>query len=309
MAWLALHGVTKEYPGAVRAVDGLDLAVERGELLVLVGPSGCGKTTVLRLLAGLERPTRGEIRFGSQDGTHWSPWARNLALVGDGGELFPQRTVRENLVSSQRARAGRRVPHWSEEQSERVRTAGFETADELADWLQIREQLNRCVDELSAGQQQRVALGRALLARPAALLLDEPLARIDGPLRGELMRDLRRVLRELQLTAVYVTHDRREAASLGDRVAVLTAGRLQQVGRWDELLEQPATEPVARWLAEGRMNFASAEDERGWQRRAAVRADDRGHAVIEGELRAIGKRFEAVDFETFETHAHTRRRE
>ncbi|HND51481.1 MAG TPA: ABC transporter ATP-binding protein, partial [Pirellulaceae bacterium] len=303
MSWLALHGVTKEFPGGVRAVDDLSLEVGRGELLALVGPSGCGKTTVLRLLAGLEVPTRGEVRFGLQNGTTWAPWARNLALVGDGGELFPRRTVAENLVWSRRARERRRRGCWSRDRHDASvaaglgdRQGGFEaggsvrdggsrsdegfqidearSAEQLASWLQIDEHLNRCVDELSAGQQQRVALGRALLARPAALLLDEPLARIDGPLRGELIRDLRRVLRDLRMTAVYVTHDRREAASLGDRVAVLAAGRLQQVGSWGELQARPATESVARWLAEGRMNFASAVDERGVQRRAAVRADD-----------------------------------
>jgi len=236
---LWLEQLTKSFPTrngqSVVAVDKLTLSLASGELLTLVGPSGCGKTTTLRLIAGLETPDVGKIKIDDAIATKVPPKDRDVAMVFQNHALFPHLTAAENLAFGLTLRgAGRAVI------SQRVH--------ELADKLGITKCLSRKPGELSGGERQRVALGRALIRKPGILLLDEPFANLDAPLRRELRRELLRLHQEQHLTTLLVTHDQAEALALGNRVAVMNEGKLEQVGTPTELTTKPATPFVATFL-------------------------------------------------------------
>ncbi len=246
MASVLLEDLHKTYPGGHEAVAGLDLAVADGERLVLVGPSGCGKSTVLRLIAGLEAPTRGRVRIDGDDVTGHSPRERDVAMVFQSYALYPHKSVRENLAFGLRVRAVDRT-----ERERRVNDA--------ADRLGLADVLDRRPGQLSGGQRQRVALGRALVREPRAFLLDEPLSNLDARLRVAMRGELARLFAELGATLIYVTHDQDEAMTLGDRVAVMNAGRIEQVGAPLEVYERPATVFVADFMGSPAMNWLEAE--------------------------------------------------
>ena len=231
-----LVGVTKRF-GDIAAVDSLDLEVRAGEFLSLLGPSGCGKTTTLRLIAGFERPDEGEVRIGGEDVARLPPFKREVNTVFQSYALFPHLTVAENVAyglkqrglgrSERRARAT--------EMLELVQLPGFEA---------------RKPKQLSGGQQQRVALARALVMSPKVLLLDEPLGALDLKVRRELQIELKRIQEEIGITFVYVTHDQEEALAMSDRVAVMNAGRIEQLAAPREIYDQPATRFVADFIGE-----------------------------------------------------------
>jgi multiple sugar transport system ATP-binding protein len=213
---LVLEGVSKVFRGGVQAVRDLDLRVADGELLAVVGPSGCGKTTTLRLIAGLERPTAGTIRLGDRVVNDVPPGHRGVAMVFQDYALYPHLSVRGNLVFNPRLR---RIP----------RAVRDRRAAEAAELLGVGHLLDRMPATLSGGERQRVAVGRAITADPRCLLLDEPLSNLDPSRREHLRAALAGVHRRLGLTTLYVTHDAREAETIGDRVAVMAGGRLQAV--------------------------------------------------------------------------------
>ncbi len=224
MAGIEIRGLSKLFRGTTRAVDGVDLDVADGELLVLVGPSGSGKTTLLRLIAGLDTPAAGTIRLGGEDLVGVPPHERNVALVFQHLALYSHLTVRENLEFGRK---------------------GTERTNEVAELLGIGQLLDRYPAELSGGEQQRVALGRAIVRQPAVLLMDEPLSSLDAPVRRGLRRELKRLQRQLGVPTIYVTHDPVEALILGDRIAVIDRGQLVQIGRPGEVCARPANPFVA----------------------------------------------------------------
>jgi multiple sugar transport system ATP-binding protein len=260
MARVELHAVGKTFDDGTVAVDELSLVIEDGELLVLLGPSGCGKSTVLRLLAGLETPTTGRVLFDGEEVTGLAPQQRNVAMVFQSYALYPHKTVRANLEFPLRLRGLSR-----QEIARRVSRA--------ASLLGLDDLLDRRPRQLSGGQAQRVAMGRAIVRDPALFLLDEPLSNLDAKLRTEIRGQIATLQRRLATTTVYVTHDQIEAMTLGTRVAVLSAGRLQQLASPRELYERPANLFVAAFVGSPPMNlFAIDTDAEG---RPAVRIGDR----------------------------------
>jgi ABC-type sugar transport system ATPase subunit len=245
MASVVFEGVTKVYPGGSVALSDFSLEVADGELVALVGPSGCGKSTVLRLLAGLETPTRGAIRIGGKDVSALPPQQRNVAMVFQDYALYPHLSVRDNLAFPLRMRG---MP--AAERAQRVAR--------VAELLSLASLLERAPRQLSGGERQRVAMGRALVREPAAFLLDEPLSNLDAKLRVQVRAEIAELRRRAPTTMLYVTHDQVEALTLGDRVAVLERGRLQQVAKPAELYEQPANRFVAGFIGSPPMNFAPA---------------------------------------------------
>ena len=242
MARVAFEAVTKAFPGGTTAVDALDLEVADGELMVLVGPSGCGKSTALRMIAGLEHPTSGTILIGERDVNGLSPGARDIAMVFQSYALYPHMSVRQNLAFPlQRRRMAK------DEIARRVAA--------MAEMLELADLLGRKPGQLSGGQRQRVAMGRALIREPVAFLLDEPLSNLDAKLRTELRAELKRLHGRLGTTMVYVTHDQIEAMTLGDRIAVMNQGRLQQVGTPDQIYRTPCNLFVARFVGSPAMNI------------------------------------------------------
>ena len=248
MSRIALEGVRKRF-GETTALDGVDLEARDGELLVVVGPSGCGKSTLLRCIAGLEAVDEGAIRIGERDVTRLRPAARNVSMVFQSYALFPHLTVRENIAFGLVVR---------EEPKQVVR----ERVGEASELVGVVDLLERRPYELSGGERQRVALARALVRRPDAFLLDEPLSNLDAGMRVQMRTDLRRLHREIGSTMVHVTHDQVEALTLGDRVAVLDAGRLRQVGTPDEVYSRPRDRFVAAFLGTPAMNFLTPEEAR-----------------------------------------------
>ena len=217
------------------AVDDLSLDIPAGSFATLVGPSGCGKTTTLRMLAGLEIPTAGRIRFGETDVTDLPPQERNAAMVFQSIALYPHMTVRQNIGYGPKIEG---VP--KKERNERI--------EEAAETLQITDQLEKMPGELSGGQQQRVALGSALVQDPDVLLLDEPMSDLDAQLKAELRVEIQRLHQELDTTVVYVTHDQTEAMTMSDQVVLLREGRLAQTDPPQTLFDRPASEYVARFI-------------------------------------------------------------
>ena len=242
MAKISLEHVDKIYPNGYVAARDLSLEVRNGELLVLVGPSGSGKSTILRLMAGLERVTDGVIRIGDRDVTDLPPQQRDIAMVFQNYALYPHMTVRDNLGFGL---AIRKQPREVIEQ--RVNT--------VAAALGLEALLDRKPAQLSGGQRQRVALGRAIVREPLAFLFDEPLSNLDAQLRVETRVELSRLHRKLGATTVYVTHDQSDALTLGDRIAVLKEGVLQQIDTPMELYRRPANKFVAGFIGSPAMNF------------------------------------------------------
>jgi multiple sugar transport system ATP-binding protein len=246
MARLVIEQLTKSYPESngteVRAVAGLDLTVEPGELLVLAGPSGCGKTTTLRMIAGLETPDSGRLLLDGREATHLAPAERGVALVFQNLALFPHLTVRENLGFGLKLRQVA-----SAEAAARVH--------QVVEWLGLGGCLERLPETLSGGQRQRVALGRAMVQQPAIILLDEPLAQLDAPLRTQLRRELARWQRRSGAAMIYVTHDQQEAMALADRLAILRDGQLQQIAPPQVVYDRPANRFVGGFIGSPAMNF------------------------------------------------------
>jgi multiple sugar transport system ATP-binding protein len=246
MASLTLENVVKRYPNGVEAVAGIDLEVRDGEYLVLVGPSGCGKSTLLRMIAGLETLTSGSMRIGERDVTRTAPKDRDIAMIFQSYALYAHMTVRENLGFGLRMK---KMP----------KTEIATRVEQTATILGLQDLLERKPAALSGGQRQRVAMGRAIVREPALFLMDEPLSNLDAKLRGSMRSELARLHDRLGVTTVFVTHDQTEAMTLGDRVAVLLDGRLQQLDAPTELFAHPRNLFVASFIGSPAMNLAHAE--------------------------------------------------
>jgi len=241
---LQLSSLTKRF-GPFTAVDGLDLTIPQGSFFALLGPSGCGKTTTLRMIAGLEQPTQGEIRIGGQDITFDKPYRRPVNTVFQSYALFPHLTVWENVAFGLKRRRAEQVDKQVGEVLELTELAGL---------------AKRKPAQLSGGQQQRVALARAIVNKPAVLLLDEPLGALDLKLRRQMQVELKRIQTEVGLTFVHVTHDQEEAMTMADTIAVMNAGRIEQLGAPAELYEHPATTFAANFLGQSNLIRATVKD-------------------------------------------------
>ena len=251
MATVTFDKATRIYPGAlVPSVDGIDLEIADGEFLVLVGPSGCGKSTTLRMLAGLEEVNSGRILIGDKDVTNVPPKDRDIAMVFQNCALYPHMTVAENMGFA-------------------LKIAGVDTVErarrvkEAAQLLDLEQYLDRKPKALSGGQRQRVAMGRAIVRSPQVFLMDEPLSNLDAKLRVQTRTQIASLTRRLGVTTVYVTHDQVEALTMGDRVAVLKDGELQQVGTPRELYDRPRNVFVAGFIGSPAMNLVQLEASNG----------------------------------------------
>src|SRR5579864_7773858 len=242
MAAIRFDCVSKVYGDGTRAVNELDLAIEEGEFMVFVGPSGCGKTTALRMVAGLEEISAGTIMIGDRVVNHVSPKDRDIAMVFQNYALYPHMTVAQNLAFGLKLRSIGRA-----EIARRVRDA--------AAALDLEDHLERKPKALSGGQRQRVALGRAIVREPAAFLMDEPLSNLDAALRVQTRAEILKLQRRLGTTTIYVTHDQIEAMTMGDRIAVMSRGVLQQIGTPEQLYTRPANAFVATFIGSPAMNL------------------------------------------------------
>jgi multiple sugar transport system ATP-binding protein len=304
MAEITLDGVTKRYPDGFEAVRDMNLQVEDGEFVILVGPSGCGKSTALRMVAGLEDITDGELRIGDQVVNDRAPKDRDIAMVFQNYALYPHMSVRDNMGFALQLRGVDK-----EEINRKV--------EEAARILDLEQHLDRKPAQLSGGQRQRVAMGRAIVRDPAAFLMDEPLSNLDAKLRVQMRTEVSRIQQRLGTTTIYVTHDQTEAMTLGDRVAVMRSGVLQQVGSPMKLYNEPANLFVAGFIGSPAMNFMPATvdgdslklpigDVRvpqelrervgradGRQLIAGIRPEDFEDAALTGEARERGSTFRA----------------
>jgi ABC-type sugar transport system ATPase subunit len=286
VADISFDDVTKAFPGAETrpALSSFSLDVAEGEFMILVGPSGCGKTTALRLVAGLERPTAGTIRIGGVTVNDLSPRERDVAMVFQNYALYPHMTVHRNLAF------GLRQHHVDRADVER-------RVRDISAMLELDDLLKRRPAQLSGGQRQRVAMGRALVREPKVFLLDEPLSNLDAKLRVQMRAELKRLHRRLGITTIYVTHDQTEAMTLGERIAVMSEGTIQQLGSPEDVYERPANLFVAGFIGSPSMNFV-----RGVARAGALEAGDlrtsppagtTGAGVRDGDV-VIGIRPEAL---------------
>ncbi len=248
MSVVQISGLRKHFD-AVRAVDGVDLDIRDGEFLVILGPSGCGKTTLMRMIAGLEKPTAGAIAIGGDDVTKLPPRKRGVSMVFQSYALYPHMNVFNNIAFPLRAQ--RREKKYDK----RMIRDKVESAARL---LEIDMLLDRKPRQLSGGQRQRVAIARAMVTQPAVLLLDEPLSNLDAKLRANARDELKDFQRSSNITAVFVTHDQIEAMGLGDRIVVMSEGKIQQIGTPQHIYDDPANEFVATFLGSPSMNILSA---------------------------------------------------
>jgi ABC-type sugar transport system ATPase subunit len=245
MAAIDFAGVTKVYGDGTLAVDALDLMIEEGEFMVFVGPSGCGKTTALRMVAGLEDISSGTVAIGGKTVNDISPKDRDIAMVFQNYALYPHMTVAQNLAFGLKLRQIGKA-----EIDRRVRDAAV--------MLDLEDELERKPKALSGGQRQRVALGRAIVREPAAFLMDEPLSNLDAALRVQTRAEILRLQKRLGTTTIYVTHDQVEAMTMGDRIAVMRKGVLQQIGTPEQLYTRPANTFVATFIGSPAMNLVPA---------------------------------------------------
>jgi multiple sugar transport system ATP-binding protein len=304
MAEITMDHLTKRYPDGYEAVKDMTLDIQDGEFVILVGPSGCGKSTALRMVAGLEDITEGELRIGGEVVNQKAPKDRDVAMVFQNYALYPHMTVRDNMGFALKLRG---VP--KEEIDRKV--------EEAARILDLTQHLDRKPAQLSGGQRQRVAMGRAIVRDPAAFLMDEPLSNLDAKLRVQMRTEVSRIQQRLGTTTIYVTHDQTEAMTLGDRVAVMRSGTLQQVGSPMELYTQPVNLFVAGFIGSPAMNFmpATLEGDRlktplgevplpqelrgkaaaaaGRQLIAGIRPEDFEDATLVGGMRDRGGAFRA----------------
>ena len=304
MAEIQLEHVTKRYPDGYEAVRDMNLEIKDGEFMILVGPSGCGKTTALRMIAGLEDITDGELKIDGNVVNQLSPKDRDIAMVFQNYALYPHMSVRDNMGFSLKLHGVEK-----EEINSRV--------EEAARILDLSPHLDRKPSQLSGGQRQRVAMGRAIVRNPAAFLMDEPLSNLDAKLRVQTRTEVSRLQQRLGTTTIYVTHDQTEALTLGDRVAVMRSGVLQQVGSPMELYHQPVNLFVAGFIGSPAMNFMPASvdgdtvklpfgdvrlpgelhdrvrDHHGKQLIAGIRPEHFEDAKLTGEARDKGSTFKA----------------
>jgi multiple sugar transport system ATP-binding protein len=250
-----LDNVTKRFPDGALAVDKISLDIADGEFVILVGPSGCGKSTTLNMIAGLEDISDGELRIGGQVVNNKAPKDRDIAMVFQSYALYPHMTVRENMGFALKL-------------AKTPKATIDEKVNEAARILDLVQHLDRRPANLSGGQRQRVAMGRAIVRDPAAFLMDEPLSNLDAKLRVQMRTEVSRIQRRLGTTTVYVTHDQTEAMTLGDRVAVMRSGLLQQVGSPKELYDRPSNLFVAGFIGSPAMNFMAGKMEDGMLRTA-----------------------------------------
>ncbi len=306
MAQITLDHITKRYPDGFEAVRDFSLEIKDGEFVILVGPSGCGKSTALRMIAGLEDITEGELRIGDEVVNQRAPKDRDIAMVFQNYALYPHMSVRDNMGFALKLRG---VPQ--EELDKKVQDA--------AHILDLEAHLDRKPAQLSGGQRQRVAMGRAIVRDPAAFLMDEPLSNLDAKLRVQMRTEVSRIQQRLGTTTVYVTHDQTEAMTLGDRVAVMRAGVLQQVGSPMELYNDPVNLFVAGFIGSPAMNFMPAtlegdsvklpfgdarlpdelrqrlgQQQGGKSLIAGIRPEDFETAALVGEARDRGMTFKAT---------------
>ena len=275
MADLELENLTKRYPGVV-SVDRINLSVRRGEFVCLLGPSGCGKTTTLRMIAGFLEPDAGEIRVGgnvvSSVKSVVPPERRNMSMIFQSYAVWPHMTVRQNVAYGLRMKS--MAPA-----EQRTRT------DSLLEATKLAAEAERYPSELSGGQQQRVALARALAPKPDILLLDEPLSNLDANLRGEMRFEIRRLHDKFQYTSIYVTHDQVEAMTMADRIVVMNAGRIEQIGTPEDVYERPNSEFVARFI--GASNVIRARHRSGHTVEVDGRPVDIGQGTFAGPGRPM----------------------
>ncbi len=266
MADIVLDQVTKRFPDGALAVDKISLDIADGEFVILVGPSGCGKSTTLNMIAGLEDITDGELRIGGRVVNNMAPKDRDIAMVFQSYALYPHMTVRENMGFALKL-------------AKNPQSVIDEKVNEAARILDLTQHLERKPANLSGGQRQRVAMGRAIVRDPSAFLMDEPLSNLDAKLRVQMRTEVSRIQRRLGTTMVYVTHDQTEAMTLGDRVAVMRSGLLQQVGSPQELYDRPDNLFVAGFIGSPAMNFMPATVDAG------VMHTPLGDAPLSGRIR------------------------
>ncbi len=294
MSEITLEGITKVFADGQEAVKDMSLEIGDGEFMILVGPSGCGKSTALRMIAGLEDVTSGELKIGGELVNDRAPKDRDIAMVFQNYALYPHMTVRENMGFALKL-AGVDKAEIDEKVEGAAKTLDLNF---WAPWKLIRrveQHLDRRPANLSGGQRQRVAMGRAIVRDPKAFLMDEPLSNLDAKLRVQMRTEVAKLQSRLETTTVYVTHDQVEAMTLGDRVAVMRAGVLQQVGTPAELYEQPVNLFVAGFIGSPAMNFMPAELSGGKVKLPIGEAD-----VPEGAGGRDGKVIAGLRPETFE---------
>jgi multiple sugar transport system ATP-binding protein len=282
MAKVAFEDVTKLFADGTRAVDRLDLDVADGEFMVLVGPSGCGKTTALRMVAGLEDISAGAVRIGERVVNDLTPKSRDIAMVFQSYALYPHLSVRDNIAFPLKIGKVRK-----DEIHRRV--------DEAAGILDLEPYLQRKPRALSGGQRQRVAMGRAIVRQPAAFLMDEPLSNLDAKLRVQMRADIKKLQSDLDVTTIYVTHDQVEAMTMGDRVAVMRKGKLQQVAPPQDLYDSPANVFVAGFIGSPPMNILQARVDAGAAIVGETRLPAPALAAYDGQDVLLGIRPESFE--------------